>query len=348
MKRVRDTCDVVAINVGGRIFMTRKKTLCVEEKSLLAQIFFSDGEDTEIEPFCTDDHGRWFFDRDPDTFEVILNALRRGGKLVGISTCTPDFVHQLRDDAEFFGLAELVSEIDAYATHNHTLWHASSRMMALVSAEITAHREAKLLLDYVKGTQDTRIGGASDAAEHQTHQISLPEADNQAFSTADDPCRSNSSNGRGVALSRHRRPYTQQHLRPLTMDQSGSRSSSSSGSSSGSGHSLSGSSMDSPADSSSSSSSSRGGAVERKGAPDAPPDEPTTTIDEEEEAASSSADREEKVSERDSSNAASSSSPPSGAAHAMQETPSSEESSSPKSAVWGGPPLKKPKREKVE
>lgn len=300
--------------------MTRKKTLCVEEKSLLAQIFFRDGDDTEIEPFCTDDHGRWFFDRDPDTFEVILNALRRGGKLVGISTCTPGFVHQLREDAEFFGLAELVSEIDVHATHNHSLWHASSRMMALVSAEqINAHREAKLLLDYVKGTQDTRTGGTSGAAEHQTHQISLPEADNQAFSTADDPCRSNSSNGRGVVLSRHRRPYSQQHLRPLTMDQSGSAD------------------MDTPADYSS------GGAFEEK---DTPPDAPTTTTDDEE--ASSSADRVSAAVRDSSSSAASSSSSStsSGAAHAMQETPSLEESSSPKSAVWGAPPLKKPKREK--
>ena len=100
---------VLEINVGGRVFVTRRSTLAAVRGSRLAHLF---GENSPA--FLTasrDQNGRVFLDRDADTFAHVLDYLRRAGQLVGEFSRAA--LARLREDAEHFGLPGLVAEIDA-------------------------------------------------------------------------------------------------------------------------------------------------------------------------------------------------------------------------------------------
>jgi hypothetical protein len=97
------------LNVGGRVFATRRATLTMETGSMLANLF---DESSAFDEVDRDPSGRVFLDRDGDSFAVVLDYLRRAGRLVGRHS--EDMLSRVREDAEYFGLAGLVTAIDAY------------------------------------------------------------------------------------------------------------------------------------------------------------------------------------------------------------------------------------------
>jgi len=64
--------EIVELNVGGKIFTTTRQTLCKYQNSMMSNIM----NGIEIVPM--DNAGRYFVDRDPDAFYVVLNFLRSG------------------------------------------------------------------------------------------------------------------------------------------------------------------------------------------------------------------------------------------------------------------------------
>lgn len=105
-KRLRlqkDNHDIVKINVGGRIFVTTRRTMITYPNSLLARIFNGN------QPNEYWYNGDIFFDRNPDLFSHILQFLRN--KTLNYSCTSPeskDFLHNLLCEARFFKLQDLI------------------------------------------------------------------------------------------------------------------------------------------------------------------------------------------------------------------------------------------------
>jgi len=93
--------DIIELNVGGGIFVTTRGTLCAEAGSMLAAKF---DEDSSFAP-PTEFDGAVFLDRNPRTFEYVLDYLR--------NRCRVQFdvplklLKQLQADADYFGLVGL-------------------------------------------------------------------------------------------------------------------------------------------------------------------------------------------------------------------------------------------------
>jgi hypothetical protein len=66
--------EIIRLNVGGRHFVTTRQTLCAEAGSMLAVQFDLDGA--------------IFIDRNPQTFEIVLDYFRNGCTVV--SDIVPD------------------------------------------------------------------------------------------------------------------------------------------------------------------------------------------------------------------------------------------------------------------
>lgn len=79
----------VIVNVGGRKFETFKSTLCKFPESTIASKIRFDSQQREF-----------FFDRDPATFEIVLNYFRTGW----YPTCSP--LSFLEDELIFWGVGE--------------------------------------------------------------------------------------------------------------------------------------------------------------------------------------------------------------------------------------------------
>ena len=92
--------EEVQINVGGKLFSTKLGTLRAAPDSMLAldvEIWRMDGRNV-------------FFDKDPEAFAWVLGFLRNGCRLVG--TPPDHLLEQVRVDARYFGIDELVSALD--------------------------------------------------------------------------------------------------------------------------------------------------------------------------------------------------------------------------------------------
>jgi hypothetical protein len=90
--------DIVKRNVGGKLFVTTRATLCAEAGSMLAAKF--DPESKFAPPKEID--GAVFLDRDPKMFECLLNYLRNGCQVV---LYIPDgLVKAIAVEADYFGL----------------------------------------------------------------------------------------------------------------------------------------------------------------------------------------------------------------------------------------------------
>lgn len=63
--------EVIELNVGGRVFITTKATLCKFSDSRLAAMFSGN-----MQPGQRDNQGRIFIDRNGDWFATILAYLR--------------------------------------------------------------------------------------------------------------------------------------------------------------------------------------------------------------------------------------------------------------------------------
>jgi len=89
---------IIELNVGGRDFTSFKTTLCKIEDSMLAAMF------SGRHPLTKDSRGRYFIDRDPVAFEVILNYLRTGYWYFPESKTE---MSKLRGEMDYFGLKTL-------------------------------------------------------------------------------------------------------------------------------------------------------------------------------------------------------------------------------------------------
>lgn len=96
--------ELVELNVGGQVYVTRLSTLVSVPDSLLGRMF---GQQSPAE-LSTDTKGRFFLDRDGFLFRYILDYLRDGNLVL------PDYFREragLRREAEFFQLRELVRRL---------------------------------------------------------------------------------------------------------------------------------------------------------------------------------------------------------------------------------------------
>ena len=97
--------DIIKLNVGGRIFMTKRRTLCACPDSMLGRMFEPDSEFAK--PAEID--GCVFLDRDPEMFGHILNYLR--SKRFFFLKMNSFDLHQLMNEADYFGFIELREEL---------------------------------------------------------------------------------------------------------------------------------------------------------------------------------------------------------------------------------------------
>ena len=100
--------EVIRLNVGGKVFLTTRATLCAEPGSMLATLF--DGDSPFEGPDQLDD-GSYFLDRPHHAFEYVLNYLRCSLKL--LKAPPKKILPQLRNDADYYGLAGLVMACNA-------------------------------------------------------------------------------------------------------------------------------------------------------------------------------------------------------------------------------------------
>jgi len=93
--KIDDT--IIELNVGGTHFTSFKTTLCKIEDSMLAAMF------SGRHPLTKDSKGRFFIDRDPVAFKMILNYLRTG-KWNFPENKTE--MSNLREEINYFGLMQ--------------------------------------------------------------------------------------------------------------------------------------------------------------------------------------------------------------------------------------------------
>ena len=95
--------EVIKLNVGGQIYLTTRGTLCAEPGSMLATKF---GQESNFAP-PTMFEDAVFIDRNPKTFEYILDYLRHGCQIKSCDKVPPTLVKSLQADADYFGLVNL-------------------------------------------------------------------------------------------------------------------------------------------------------------------------------------------------------------------------------------------------
>ena len=97
--------DIIKLSVGGRIFVTKRCTLCAYPDSLLGKIF--DPDSKFARPAEID--GCVFIDRDPDMFAHVLNYLRGNSKYQ--SELCKDELLKLECEADYYSLHDLLLEV---------------------------------------------------------------------------------------------------------------------------------------------------------------------------------------------------------------------------------------------
>ena len=118
--------DIVHLSVGGTSFVTLRSTLTAIPDSMLAKKF---QKDSPFQAPLTDDQGRIFIDRDPETFYYILEYLRNNCRFL---VQPPSYLRAaLSADAEYFGLAALSSDIQKCDGSYKTYLSSVSRSQVL-------------------------------------------------------------------------------------------------------------------------------------------------------------------------------------------------------------------------
>ena len=96
--------EIIKLNVGGKMYETRRQTLLADQGSLLANM--PSGE----YPNSLQSDGSYFIDRDGTHFHLILDYLRNG---VLPDEVLSEFGAKLHPEAVFYGLTGLPDQITA-------------------------------------------------------------------------------------------------------------------------------------------------------------------------------------------------------------------------------------------
>ena len=100
---------ILRLNVGGTLFTTTYATVRVSKGSYLERLVAKNGFRAPMR----DADGAVFVDRDPETFKIVLDFLRRGSRLA-LQSCTGELWLRLWDDAEFYGLDALTAALRGF------------------------------------------------------------------------------------------------------------------------------------------------------------------------------------------------------------------------------------------
>jgi uncharacterized protein YjbI with pentapeptide repeats len=110
----------ISLNVGGKIFVTTKQTLCIDKESMLARMFSA--EENGLSAGRKDPNNNYLIDRSPKYFGPILNFLRTGKVIIdeGVS------IEGVIEEAHFFqikGMIEQLSQMPDF-TRKEVIKHA--------------------------------------------------------------------------------------------------------------------------------------------------------------------------------------------------------------------------------
>jgi len=92
--------DKIKLDVGGKIFSASKSTLCSKPNSFFGVMLSGKYK------LIPDENGCYFIDRNPASFEIILDYLR--GYEIDLSNIDKRTLQILKQDAEFYNLVELI------------------------------------------------------------------------------------------------------------------------------------------------------------------------------------------------------------------------------------------------
>ena len=136
--------NIVRLNVGGKIFTSSRSTLQAVPSSLLGKMF---EDESPYGALPVDEDGNIFLDRDPEAFRWVLNFLRNRG-VAAKPPETDSMLARVRDEADYFGLTDMVRALDKAAlgrkreaqaarsesqVHNATLIQITGHLQQLVS-----------------------------------------------------------------------------------------------------------------------------------------------------------------------------------------------------------------------
>ncbi|XP_029656820.1 potassium voltage-gated channel protein Shab-like [Octopus sinensis] len=108
--------DTVVLNVGGKIFETRRATLFRLPTMKLANT-------EEMEKYYRPERREYFFDRDSEAFRIILNYLRTGELHVPMCMCGPS----IKTEFEFWGIEE--HDIERCCWTQYNTWNTQSKSL---------------------------------------------------------------------------------------------------------------------------------------------------------------------------------------------------------------------------
>nr|XP_057938070.1 BTB/POZ domain-containing protein KCTD12.1 [Doryrhamphus excisus] len=106
--------DIIELNVGGQVYVTRLQTLVAVPDSLLWHMF---SRKTPKE-LARDTKGRFFLDRDGFLFRYVLDYLR------DLNLVLPDYFPErsrLRREADFFQLRELAKRLSPHVSKDNSI-----------------------------------------------------------------------------------------------------------------------------------------------------------------------------------------------------------------------------------
>lgn len=98
--RIGRTDEWVRLNVGGKLFVTTRTTLCRDPLSFLYRLC-QDDPDLNSDK---DESGAYLIDRDPEYFGPVLNFLRHGKLIINKNLLEEGVL----EEAEFYNIADLI------------------------------------------------------------------------------------------------------------------------------------------------------------------------------------------------------------------------------------------------
>jgi len=104
--------ELIQLNVGGRIFGCYKSTLLTYPETLLARMF-----STSASIAKKGNSGEYFFDRNPDVFEIILEFYRT--KRIIAPKSIP--LERIKEELEYFGINFDVDDIEIEGERNSVI-----------------------------------------------------------------------------------------------------------------------------------------------------------------------------------------------------------------------------------